>query len=371
MTNFGSIICRRDEPRGKYSGLDVFTICLAVISLIGLMVITVHSIKELPKQKKLDSVFKWFYGVSITFAIICITSTISATISCVDGSSNGADISMALSIPSYFGLILVLLATFIARLHYTFKDSSYKVSNKNSIIFIVLYSICALSAIIAMVLYIIVLFEETQTDKSAWTVTRHPLMPITMYFCFNCMIFYISTSIWAAKIFVSNLIKVAQLSMDSMQNISQQRLTNMNGTEDTPELQDENVSIQLNEQQRKMIDMISKYVSLFSIGTGSSMITVLVMSSGEWMHWGDTFTQILFIFLDTDCIMNITCMYLQYKFSKKYYDRYVRFIERMWKPIFIKRAKDSMVDDYIAKKEKNGHQQLSVVNENSDCDTEN
>ena len=335
------------------------------------MVVTIHSIKHLPKQKKIDTKFKALFGTSIASATLCMLTTMTATLSCISGFIDGSNVSLALSIPSYFILIFLLLATFIARLYYTFRDSAYAVSYKDKSIFLVLYIICCVAGAAAMILYVISIFSDKYSYENVWISPDNKLIAFVMTLFFICLIVYISISIWAAVIFVSNLMKVTQLSGNVMENGYVKAKSKLNTSDDdtnddSDEMDVDCVSPQLNERQIKMIDNVARYSTLFSVAIGSSIITLIVMSSGEYIHWGSLFIQILFIFLNTDCTINIACLYLQYNFTTKYYRKYVKFIERIWKPFFIKKAKYDMIEAYhLEKMENENDTQMTALNESS------
>eukprot|EP01084_Bolivina_argentea_P019156 35623_1 len=359
-------ICRH-YANGRYGALEALTISLSFTSMLAILIISIHSMKQLPKQKKIETKFKILYTISITSATICILATMISTITCVNEWTLTSTISLAITFPSYYTLVLVLLATFIARLYYTFRFSVYAISNKNKTIFLVLFIICSISSAIAVILYVISLFDAEYYDQDLWNdVDNKTYMTTAISFFLLALILYVSISIWTSKIFVSNLMKVTQLSGNSLSLYMKARIKQEDSNDENDS---DDMSPQLNERQIKMIDNVSKYVSLFSVAIGSSIITLLVISSNEWIHWGGLFVQILFIFLNTDCIVNIMCIYLQYNFTGKYYRRYVKFIERVWKPIFVKKAKTDMVQAYHVEHVENKHVEMTALNETSGDDT--
>ena len=74
--------------------------------------------------------------------------------------------------------------------------------------------------------------------------------------------------------------------------------------------------IALNKMQEKLMDLSSKYVSLFIIASISSGVTML---SGFYESASDL--RVSLILVPIDCCVNLICIYLQYVFSEDYYKK--------------------------------------------------
>ena len=79
----------------------------------------------------------------------------------------------------------------------------------------------------------------------------------------------------------------------------------------------EDETIGLNEMQQKLMDLSSKYVSLFMIASISSAVTLF---SGFYESASDL--RISLFLVPIDCCVNLICIYLQYAFADKQYRKY-------------------------------------------------
>jgi len=75
--------------------------------------------------------------------------------------------------------------------------------------------------------------------------------------------------------------------------------------------------IGLNQMQKKLMDLSAKYVSLFILASLSSVIS---MFSGFYESATDL--RISLFLVPIDCSFNLLCIYLQYAFAEKHYNKY-------------------------------------------------
>ena len=77
--------------------------------------------------------------------------------------------------------------------------------------------------------------------------------------------------------------------------------------------------IQMNDRQRKLLYTSTKYVTLLSFAMVS---TWMALAYGAFVNWfGDSIIRArTVVIIDMD--INIVCMYLQFAFNRKYYDKY-------------------------------------------------
>ena len=56
--------------------------------------------------------------------------------------------------------------------------------------------------------------------------------------------------------------------------------------------------------------------------------------------------QISYIIVSINCVINVLCLYLQYSFANKYYERFCVGIHRCWRCMLTKEATRSMIKKY-------------------------
>eukprot|EP01084_Bolivina_argentea_P291031 500118_1 len=297
--------CLAYETGGK-SGSILMILALSV-SLMGLIVtlfISYHSAIEMPKLKRLDSTIKLVYIASIITAyIIFILCIIQAIVCLLPYSYRPNFPSLVLHgvhMTFYCLLILCLLAMLIIRLHFTFRTSHYRLSKLNIYILFIAYILVVIGSIVHVTEYMIALFSyrkhwnpnETEIITTGW------IGPIAI-------ILYIITSVYAIYLFTNKLIILAK----------QQVNTNESG-------------------MHRLFYSASKYAKILSVAicvTALSSIVWFIHVSvwkinyhkGVYGYWGAEnalMTQITVFILSIDCVVNISCLYLQFKFASKYYD---------------------------------------------------
>ena len=75
----------------------------------------------------------------------------------------------------------------------------------------------------------------------------------------------------------------------------------------------------LNETQLKLVNLSTKYITLFGIGTVVVFISFTFQIAYHHTFW---LYHVHIITTSIDCSISIICLYLQYTFASKYYKRY-------------------------------------------------
>ena len=176
--------------------------CLIIISL-SLIIITslgITSISQFPKLKKLEPTFKrLFHTVWITATLALILFIISIAL-CAYGHPYSSGNIIVLQAYCVITIILCILLTLVFRLYFTFKDTTYKLSNCMKWFVITLYSsLLILSAFNA------ILTSYAYVKRDTVKIKIH--VPV-MWLGAVMGILYVVTYVIAIAQFANNLLKL-------------------------------------------------------------------------------------------------------------------------------------------------------------------
>ena len=198
---------------------------------------------------------------------------------------------------TYLILILCVLAALLLRVHETFKQSAFGINKMQYIIFIILYSMTAISGI--TLLSIDNFNARTKGDGKT-------------IFTYFLGISYFITSVYGMFVFVYKMYTLTKMRQSSIAYGVSNEI-------------DEDV-IKLNNQQMKFLQMTSKYISLLSLAIITTWITFIdnIIYGKIVKRWGWTVIghEIFGVQYAIDCAVNVLCLYLQYSFARKYYEKY-------------------------------------------------
>lgn len=185
----------------------------------------------------------------------------------------------------FMGLFFeTLLATLVLRLHLTFSDSAYRMSQNIICVFIAIFIVLFVLIVLGVVSFI-VLYRNTEY------IEDH----ILGWFCFfSFLIVYFAGSFFAIRFFVNNLSKLAKLRVDSQRKVS---------------LSADDIS--LNAHQRKWLNLSAKYITLFVIAILSTIFT--------WISCFVISFEMAAVFVTFDYCINLFCLYLQFAFATGHY----------------------------------------------------
>ena len=131
--------------------------------------------------------------------------------------------------------------------------------------------------------------------------------------------------IFAVYFFVSNLSKLTKAQAISMKNLNVQSVRN----------------IELGPQQQRLSKLSSKYTMLFGFAILSTISLILLSFT---VHW-----HLRTIFNAIDQSVNLWCIYLQFSFAKKHYDKCCGFCDEWFRDYGLKRTR-LMVHNYSISK---------------------
>ena len=188
---------------------------------------------------------------------------------------------------SYLAVFTGVLAILLLRLYYTFKGSPLEIRKTQKWFFIISYSF------IACIAFIISLPDDI------YIIINYNMYVISVMMGFG-VILAVFTTIYAMILFTMKMYQLAIVLKDD--------------TEDDKEL----------------LYVTTKYVTLLSIAIISSFVSwsvsigLLLMRGNanvqrrSWLMYNTINCTLVCI----DCTVNIICLYLQYSFAQRYYDKY-------------------------------------------------
>eukprot|EP01084_Bolivina_argentea_P029222 54228_1 len=323
------------------SFFQIGTLIASILGLIISSLITYHSILEIPNLKLLDWVIKYLYMSYIIISYIIFILAFIQSLLCII--TNEYDIVLilnALFLILSLTLYLLLLAILIFRLYTTFMDSYYKLSKLSQWILFILYIIISIFAVFNVIEEII-WSAHLYTNKNVDSFHH-----VIDWFDICAILFYILTSIYCIYLFASKLMEL------------------------TSQIATAHI---LNEKQKALIQKTHKYVSIFSLALITTFFTLIL-----WVLYSiayrvsklEVLSLKMVIFAHViDYIINIICLYLQFSFAAKYYDKYCKCIQHCccWKKVFIINVRKSSSKRF---KELETSEREDIADE-TDLDSEN
>ena len=211
-----------------------------------------------------------------------------AAINCPDNYDNHFyNATGTLFIASYVILLLGIENTLLLRLHYTFKESIYKLTSRQSLTLVILFIILTIFAFAVASLYALYTAESVNIGEYGYLSM---LIVVAVG-----GILYLLATIYSMYLFARKLLILTKLRATSMKNVM-----------------DEN-ALKLNKTQTKLIKQTSRYITLITIAMITSSITITI-----FIFWRSNTIMVAYF----DCTINVICLYLQYPFATKYYDKY-------------------------------------------------
>lgn len=263
-------------------------IVLSLIVVIIQMVITIKSIKPL-RSSKTNTSIKVVYFIACISGILYVISVvvlfaILSMILCMEPLLIYVTISSI-----FYGMYSMSISgLLLLRLHFTFRKSMFCLTNCQKYFFIISYTLLLIVGILL-------------------TLSRHIFggftpLAVKVFVAISALAFplYFGMVIYGMILFIVKMYKLTKLRASSHDD-------------------DENV---FNAKQQKILYAATKYVSLLSIALISTWlmqfiyIPTLLLPHQSWIIVVWTFAMYI------DMIGNILCLYLQFPFTKRYYDKY-------------------------------------------------
>eukprot|EP01084_Bolivina_argentea_P111070 198282_1 len=332
-----------ENASNQFKILRILSVILITVSLLIILCLGCVSIKQFTKLDKLQpTIRRLFHIVWISSATASITFLISITL-CAYGHPYTSGNIIVLQAWLICITILCILLTLLFRLYYTFKDTIYALKPLMKYTLIILYSLLILVSFFNLM---IMSYAYVNRD----TINLSELFDVGVIWLGAIMgLIYIITTVIAVWQFAQKLMKLAETRATSIEILKHGPNANGIKLHKIPSI-DSIPSIQLNKEQIKLIEHTTKYIGLLSIGIVTSIFTMTVlMASGNAFgeNWDMKWFQIAYIFVSFDATINTICLYLQYAFAKKYYEKYCKCIHLCWKYMLTQEAEKSLSKKYL------------------------
>ena len=263
------------------------------ISLLIVIWISFKSLTKFKKQQKAHKLITIAYYLSCILLTTVIITRIIASVYCTQNEGS----TYTIGIPSYYIAGLCLLATLFTRVYSTFKESILQITKYQKILFIVLFCINVLFFGVSAVAYDI--FGGT------------PLVNL-MLIC--NMASFAGSYIYGIYVFVTKMHQLTDMRVSIGDNNQKE----------------------LNQRQLRMLYTTSKYVSLLTFAQFTTIITCVIMIlliQFMWDKYEGLSRCILSMVVSMDSANNLLCLYLQYPFAERYYDKYCACFGKLWQCI--------------------------------------
>ena len=290
------------------NGAFLITLIPSVLLLLFMILILVFSVMKLHDNDKIQAAIKILYYISCTCGIITITLII-IYVSLVCFPSTFDAIYSGLEVVAgfvYGALLTNIHCILLSRVYLTFKKSAFKVSKYQMIIcgsLLATYLVCGCCFIGFVVA------EEEIYGKYRIFVTVTVALTLIAYF---------SLSIYGIFLFAQKMYRLSQMV----------RTNHAEGT--------------VNDKQLKLLATTAKYISLLSFSIFTTWISfafylIIIATNRLSGNWGLFGFQIFCFQIGIDCCINIVCLYLQFPFTQRHYDKFCAWFGNFW--LYILKAK--------------------------------
>ena len=295
------------------NGIFLIGVLPSSICFVIVVWISIHSWRKLKHAPKVNAIIKYLHYVLCILAIIIIATRVIASYFC----TNNERITAPIGIGSYYIGGLCILATIFMRIYSTFKKSVYKTSKYQNIFLIILLFINIIN------------FFATSILFEVFGIT----MTVGIILVYSGIIYCIS-SVYGMSVFSKKMYQ----------------LTKNEASDDT--------QIELNRQQLNLMNITSKYISLLSLAVittwfalGIQLISYLyIISIDEYEGIGRC---IFSVTVAVDSTVNLICLFLQYPFSKHYYDKYCKGLAKCCASMLITKTTRAMKFEHTEKDQVN------------------
>ena len=243
-------------------------------------------------------------------------------------------------------LFVLILGTLLYRLMSSFSHSVYALSSVTKWVLIILYVVVCLLSIWVMIEQGII---GTKYDGN-WNMAAIDSYWLNGWTGTAALILYIIVTIYAVFLFIRKLIQVTQSQMQSHHDVTKPQL-------------------QLSPSQKKILGNAAKYVSLLSLAIFTSILTSIgwMLSSFLWdveENYGTTNSYLeesMVLLTNFVAVVNLICLYLQFSFATKLYQKYCCGLQNCWHHILYSKVVNS------ATPKKNQFTKVDTVQSEDEC----
>eukprot|EP01084_Bolivina_argentea_P099192 178306_1 len=291
-----------------YIVAGVIAFFINCIGLFIILIVALISVKPLIQNDKLVISLKYLFYLTILSCCIALSCNIAAFIGAAYGFGFDSNLYWILYSVMVLGLYMLMdsmLAILFIRLHTTFKQSMYKISNLVKNTFILMYCVIIMTDITILIIRALIIIGAVNNNsiKSFIGIIR--------------WILYCVCAIGLVSMFSKNLLSVA-LRQTSVNNVD---------------------NIVLKQTQKKMIDLTSRYVGLFAVAVLTTFIDLIV----AYLAYFDYLPYVIHLIMaPIDVLINAVCLFLQYSFAANYYKKYCACIHACFKKIITRNMMKSI-----------------------------
>ena len=280
------------ECHAGVTALAVIDITALSTALCIILTTAISALLHMKSESNVNIPLMCLFWMAVpSYSTLCVLF-ISAVITCLYSKSPSTAYAIIacstwLSIPVFISL----LGTLLVRLYITFDHSAYKVSGYMRHGLNALFVVMVIANVIQCILFMMLQFGNYSFHHGFYDEIALAVFLASYVVCALC----------AVAVFCSKLLKLAE---------SQTSLS----------------------RREKWTNMSAKYVSLFCLAMFSTCVLIIIGYSSGRGHFG-----ILLITFSFDWSINTMCLYLQYSFSSKQYNKYCSKLDLCCKA-FITRA---------------------------------
>eukprot|EP01084_Bolivina_argentea_P242953 407394_1 len=268
------------------------TALLIISVLLGIWV-TYYCIKQIKSaSKQIHLYFLVLLCAVISLYLLFILSVLSMIIISGDQWVETVDILTVVSFVTYFGLLLTVLLVFMGRLHFSYKNTQYKVRKS---VLVILWG---------LILIIVILFIYTASIRMACVILNdktiyHDNIGVLIADS-SFLLLYVIISIILVILFSNKLRKII---ITHNRQIYEQKKSNKN---DTCQISDTIT--------KKLMSEMSRYLLLCTLQFSSTVfLSILLQIHSGYFH-------IIYVIMDS--MINVLCIILQFQFSTPLYNKY-------------------------------------------------
>eukprot|EP01083_Nonionella_stella_P111894 328565_1 len=302
-------------PNSRF--LIMFIPC--IVALVITAWFTHRSVSKLRKMTKLRWSIKYLHYVDCALSIFNILCIAIQSIFCVNTTFK------LMGFGSYLAIQLCVLGTLLLRLD-TFKGTIWELSKceTSSIVMLVFVVIVSLFAITVVT---IDLFRTGESQFHLFAIHTHNELVVSLCGVVASSL-YIVTSIYAMYIFGNKMYQIAKIKASSMNDVMDES------------------QIKVNAEQIRLLHQVSRYVSVLSIAIAASMIAFVIFCTLHVINdekYNISFGPILPLTCIVNVVCSVICLYLQYPFAIRHYEKYCKCCAHLSDYLFQAKTERDMV----------------------------
>ena len=255
----------------------------------------------------MEASVKIIYFITIISAMIHVIALMAWSffdIQCINLSTTFSNTLSIIYFIAYITVIVCVVLILWLRLHFSFKESMFEITQCQQLFFIICLTIGCIDGIMVTIVRII--------DSN---------IILIMIAFFIALVIYLALSIYGMILFSQKMYALTKMRASS--HTYYELNDNCNGSG-------------FNQEQKELLYTTTKYVSLLSLAIISTWITFITGLIGVGIE-GAT-DAVPSPMGSIDGVINIFCLYLQFPVAKGYYDKYCTCLSQCFTYLFMKHA---------------------------------